>query len=139
MRWFCERLAWRTATEWLLARRRLDAVGAVLGVGEDEHTLVIGGFEKGEEQAELASLVRDVDPVFDHGGDGAGGADFDADGIVQGPGGEVGDFRRKGGGEKEGLPLLRAFPDDAFHRLEEPDVEHAVDFVEDEHFDVGEA
>ena len=113
-----------------------DAVRAVFGAGEDEGAGEIAFLQEGEQHAEFAALVGDIDAVVDGFRDGAGGADFDALGIAERPGGEVGDFRRQGGGEKEGLTVFRAASDDAFHRCEKADIEHAVDFVEDEDFDV---
>ena len=74
--------------------------------------------------------------MFHRGGDRARGADFNAHRVAQSPVGELGDLRGQGGGEKERLPVLRALGDDALHRGQESDVEHPVDFIEDENLDV---
>ena len=113
-----------------------DAVGPVLGAREDEHAVIIRGGEQSEEQAEFPAVVGDIDAVLHRVGHRAGRADLDALRIAQGPAGQIRDFRRQGGGEKEGLTVLRALGDDALHRREETDVEHAIDLVEDEDFDV---
>ena len=55
--------------------------------------------------------------------------------IVQQFAGELADVGRHGGGEEQVLPLARQFADDAADRPDEAEIEHLVDFVEDEEFD----
>ena len=71
-------------------------------------------------------------------GGGATQADFDGQGIAQNPRGEALDFRRDGGGEKEGLALGGAETNDLFDVGQKAHVEHPVHLVENEMGEVGE-
>ena len=115
-----------------------EGVGLLPGAGEEHDAVEVGFLEDGEE--EFVALVHGdrIEGVGDGGGDGAAG-DFHFDGILQAPFREGLDGRRHGGGEEEGLALAgRAEVDDLAHVGEEAHVEHAVDLVEDEGFDVTE-
>ena len=63
----------------------------------------------------------------------------DARRIAQHVRGEIGDLARHGGGEQQRLALLRELRDDRADVVDEAHVEHAVGFVEHEHFDLVEA
>ena len=65
----------------------------------------------------------------------AAGADRDFGRIVQQFAGELADVGRHGGGEEQVLPLARQFAHDAADRPDEAEIEHLVDFVENEEFD----
>ena len=115
-----------------------EEVGIGLGAGEDHDALKVGFLEQGEEEVLALEAVHRVEVVADGGGGHAGTADLDLLGILEGPSGEGRDLRGDGGGEKEGLAVFRAASDDAADIGEETHVEHAVDFIEDEDFDVAE-
>ena len=65
--------------------------------------------------------------------------DGDAGGIAQHCVGELGDFLRHRRREEQRLPLLRQHGDDLLDVVDEAHVEHAVGFVEHQHFDLVEA
>jgi len=58
--------------------------------------------------------------------------DGNLDRIIEQVAGELGDFAWHGRREKEVLALLREIADDAADRLDETEIEHLIDFVEDE-------
>ena len=66
----------------------------------------------------------------------AGGADFDPNGITQGPVCQLGDFGRQGGGKEKGLPVFGNLGNDSTHRRQESDIEHAVHLIQNEDLDV---
>jgi len=113
-----------------------NAVGPVLGTREDDDTLKVFLGEERFEEFELL-IVRDGEEgVFDGFVDGLGAADDDASGILEGEFGDLFDLGRNRGGEEQGLAALRAGFGDFFNVADKAHVEHAVDFVEDEHLDV---
>ncbi len=63
-------------------------------------------------------------------------ADLDRLRIAQDPRGEALDLRRERGGKKQRLAIGRDLLDDPAHIGEETHVEHAIDFIEDEHVHV---
>ena len=111
-------------------------IGVGLGSGEDHDAFEFGFFEEGEEEVLALETIDRVEVVADGGGGGARAADFDFEGVAEGPAGEGGDFCGDGGGEEERLAVFRATGDDAADVWHEAHVEHAVDLVEDEDFDV---
>ena len=64
--------------------------------------------------------------------------DFDGQGIPEHPGSESFDFRRDGGGKKQGLAFGGAETDDFFDVGQEAHVEHPVDLVQNEVGEMGE-
>ncbi len=116
-----------------------DLVGTVLGAAEDDRALVIDCGEQREEEVKLAAWIHHVNAMLHDGSHRAGYSDLDTHGIPEGKVGELCDFRREGGREKEGLSVLGNLRNDAAHGRQETDIEHAVDLVEDEDFDVVEA
>ena len=63
-------------------------------------------------------------------------ADLDADGVVDVVADDLADVGVEGGRVAHGLAVLGQRADDAADGGEEAHVEHAIDFVEDEHVDV---
>ena len=63
-------------------------------------------------------------------------ADFHLFGIGEEPLGHGLEFRRKGGGEEEGLAGFGESIDDAADLRKEAHIEHAIDFIEDEVLDI---
>ena len=114
-------------------------VRPVLGARKDDHALEIGRREQGDQHVEFPRGIDDIDAVLDGRNNAARGPDLNADRIAERPCRELGDFRRKRGGEEERLAGLRALGDDALHRRKKSDIEHAVHLVEHENFDVTQA
>ncbi len=112
------------------------AVGAVLGTGEDQH-LFPGAL--GDQVGEQGALVTGGDAehaLFDALDGGVRRGDLDALRIVQELAGEVGDVLGEGGREQQVLALGRQLGQDLLDVMDEAHVEHAVGFVEDEDFHV---
>ncbi len=111
-----------------------DAVGAVLGAREDEKGALL--FRQHlVEQAEFLILHDGIDAELDLIGGLGGGADLDADGLLDVVLDDLGDVGVEGRGVAHGLAGLGEGTDDAADSGEEAHVEHAVYFVEDEHVD----
>ena len=116
-----------------------DLVGSVLGAGEDQdavHVLVVA--QQFDQQGTLGAVV-DVDDAlgnFFHGGGLRG--DADADRVLQQIAGKGANFLRHGGREEQVLTLARQIRDQLADVVDEAHVEHAVGFVEDEDFRLGE-
>ncbi len=84
-------------------------------------------------------LAADRDLELRHvDGGGRGLGNFDLLGIVQEGFGDPSDFGRHGRGEEQRLPGERDQLADAFDVRDEAHVEHAVGFVDHQHFDAGE-
>lgn len=111
-------------------------IGVGLGSGEDHDAFEFGFFEESEEEVLALETIDRVEVVADGGGGGARAADFDFEGVAEGPACEGGDFCGDGGGEEERLAVFGAAGDDAADVGHEAHVEHAVDLIEDEDFDV---
>jgi hypothetical protein len=107
-----------------------DAVGAVLGSGEDEGAVHREILDEVREEGGLVAFFYPVDGFFDLGGGGFNGGDFDDGGFVHQGVGEAADFGGHGGGEEERLAFGGELGDDAADGLDEAHVEHAVGFVE---------
>ena len=69
----------------------------------------------------------------------ADGRDLDAHRILEEIGGEAGDLLRHGGREEQVLALARQHAGDLADRVDEAQIEHLVDFVEHEDFDLRQA
>ena len=111
-----------------------DAIGAVLGPREDEKGALLFG-EHLVEQAELLVLHDGVDAELDLVGGLGGGADLDANGVFDVVLDDLGDVGVEGRGVAHRLAGLWKRTDDAADGGEEAHVEHAIDFIEDEHVD----
>ena len=115
-----------------------DTVRTHFGPAEDDDALVVGFFQQAEKEFVLLIGSDGVEGVADGFRGGAPQPDFDGQGIPEHPGGESFDFRRDGGGKKQGLPFGRAETDDFFHVGKKTHVEHAVHLVQNEVGEVGE-
>jgi len=114
---------------------RGELVGFLARAGENHHRVIIGLLE--EFQKQLVALVHgDRVKSVSHAGRDRGAGDFDAGWLDEAPLGERLDRRWHGSREKQ---RLAAFPwaevDDFSDLREETHVEHAIDFVQNEHFD----
>jgi len=116
MRWFCERLACRTATAWLAGEFEAagDLVGTVLGAGEHRSRCRTGSSaSRASSSSNFWSAATGIEGVVDRLVDRAGDADTRRlRGVAQGERGDGRDLRRDGGGEEERLPLAGAAGDD---------------------------
>ena len=107
-------------------------VGPVLGAGEDQsvfHPLLL--HEMGQ-QIGLVPLVHQVDALADHLHRGGDGIYRHLNGILQQRVHQIGDLRRHGGREKEGLLPLRQPFENLAHVVDEAHVQHPVGLVQDE-------
>src|SRR5271170_5622319 len=111
-----------------------DAVGTVLGTGEDEEGALLLA-QHLVEQTQLLVLHDGVDAEFDAVGRLRGLADLDADWLVDVVADDLADVRVEGRGVAHGLASLRQCADDAADGGKEAHVEHAIDFIKDEHLD----
>ena len=112
-----------------------DAVGVALGAGEDDDGLVAALIEQGQQQVVLLEDIDRVDRVVDGVGGTQTGADVDGDRLAERPAGDAADGVGDRGREEQRLAVLRAVIDDAGDVLDEAHVQHAVDFVHDQHLD----
>ena len=111
-----------------------DAVGAVLGAREDEEGSLFLS-QHLVEQAELLVLHHGVDAKLYAVARLRGLADLDADGILDVVANDLADVRVERRRVAHGLAGLRHRADDAADGGQEAHVQHAIHFVEDEHFD----
>ena len=111
-----------------------DAVGAVLGAREDEERALFFA-EHLVEQAELLVLHDGVDAQLNLVGGLGGLADLDADGVVDVVANDLADVRVERRRVAHRLAGLGQRADDAADGGQEAHVQHAIDFVEDEHLD----
>ncbi len=111
------------------------AIGAALGAGENDRA---GERRIGEQLHQHVAFSRGVDVddgLLDPFDGGRRRRHRDLGRLVQQFAGELADVGRHGGGKEQVLPLLRQFADDAADRLDEAEIEHLIDFVENEEFD----
>ncbi|MCY1403226.1 hypothetical protein D9M71_183960 [compost metagenome] len=113
------------------------AVGAVFGAGEHQH--LFPGAEGDQMRQQNALLYRRhaEHALLDTLDGGVRRRDLDAFRVVQQLVGEVGDVFREGRREQQVLALGRQLGEDLLHVVDEAHVEHAVGFVEDQDFHVG--
>ena len=138
VRWLCALSPWIAfAPIPALRRNAWQLVGAVLGAGEDERLAGRLGVEDRRQHVALLELVGCDDDVLDALGGLGTPADIDrrvAGERAAGEGVDLGRDRRR---EEQRLPLVRQRPEDAPHVGGEPHVEHAVRFVQHQHFELG--
>jgi hypothetical protein len=98
----------------------------------------LAGFDAQQfrQQRGLADALGENDALFDALLRGRDRRHGDARRIAQHVRGEIGDLARHGGGEQQRLALLRELRDDRADVVDEAHVEHAVGFVEHQHFDL---
>ncbi len=111
------------------------AVGAVLGAGEDERALGALGDEHVDEAVALLRTVDVADGLVHRLGCGRLGGDGDADRLDEHLVRELCDLRRKRRREEQRLTLARQHAEHPAHVVDEAHVEHAVGLVEDEDLD----
>ena len=109
-----------------------DAVGTVLGAGEDEHAVHAAIGEQALEQCPLLLGADEVHALLDAVDRDLRRRDVDAHRMVENLRGELGDRRRHGGREQQRLALAPACDNDLPHVADEAHVEHAVGLVEHE-------
>ena len=110
----------------------------MLGAGEDQGAGHVVVLEQLGQQLELVGRIDMDDALVDALDGGGDGRHFDAHRIGQQAAGKAGDLLRHGGREEQVLALLRQHAGDLADGVDEAQVEHLVDFVEDEDFDLGE-
>src|SRR5580693_358903 len=112
-----------------------DAVGAVLGAGEDDNAREFGIVEQFDQQVALLRRFDKEDVMLDAVGGLRCRRHRDLNRVPQQFAGERANVRGHRRGEEQVLPLPGQFPDDTADRLDEAEVKHLVDFVEHQKFD----
>ena len=114
-----------------------NAVGSMLGAGENEHHVESPVLKQMEKETRLEMLGDLINRL----GDGVGGigtaADLNRLGLLQELTGEFFDLAGERGGEEEGLTLARQELHDLSDRGDKSHVEHPVGLVEHKELDVG--
>ena len=110
-------------------------VGAVLGAHEDQHLVPVVVVDQLDQQVALLRLVDVVDALGDQVGGGIARRHLDQLRVAQQAVGEAADLVGEGGGEEQGLLLLRHQREHFFDVVDEAHVEHAVGFVQHEDLD----
>lgn len=110
-----------------------DFVGAVLGARKHQRAFGVLTKQR-DEQGVLFVLRTQIDLLLGACGGGSRPNDFDPDRLVQVTRGELGDLPRHRRREQECLALARHLREDSIELLTKAHVEHAVGFVEDQHF-----
>ena len=114
-------------------------VGAMFGAGEHQDAIGLFGLEDLDQQRRLRGLFGEDDALLDTVDSRGLRRDGHASGIPQHRIGEPGDLLRHGGGEEQRLPRFRKHRDDLSDVVDEAHIEHAIGFVENQHFDLVEA
>src|SRR5204863_4205977 len=109
-----------------------DAVGVYVRAAENQHAVEICPLQQRHKQIEFLLCGYGINCVRNRFRRRTADADFDQLGIAQDPGGQTFDLRWERGGEEQGLAVRRNLFNDAAHVRQEPHVEHAIDFIEDE-------
>jgi hypothetical protein len=112
-----------------------DAIGAVFRATEDDAAGWYQPIDQVDQGTNLLFLGNDGDGLGDKFCGFLFGFDGDADGIREHGVGEFADFRLHGCGKHERLSGFGNLLQDSADGGEETHIEHAVGFVEDEHFD----
>ncbi|KAF5049970.1 hypothetical protein DSECCO2_434260 [anaerobic digester metagenome] len=120
----------------LLVQLPGQALGAVLGPGEDEHAVVVLRTEIGFEQGHLLGRLDGVDAVADLFRRGRVGH-LHHGGLHQDLVGDLADLGGHGGGKQQILALGRQLGHDAAQIGQEAHVEHAVGLVQNQCVHVG--
>ena len=111
-----------------------EAVGDLLGTHEYQHPLPVATADHvGEHLA--AAFPVDLDDALGHLiGGGIAGIHLDQGGVIEQIICQRLDVIREGGGEEQGLPLVRQRLHDAANVGDEAHVEHSVRFIQHQHF-----
>ena len=109
-----------------------DAVGAVLGAGEDQRALDRLVLQQVGEQRVFVAGLDEKDALVDTLDGGRLRRHFDADRVFEDAVGEPLDFARHGRREEQRLPLFRQSRDDALHVVDEAHIEHSISLIEHE-------
>src|SRR5256885_13587353 len=109
-----------------------DAVGVYFRAAENQHAIEICPLEQRHKQIEFLLCSHGIDCMRNRFRRRTADTDFDQNWIAQNPGGQAFDLRWQRGREKQSLAVPRNLFNDAAHVWQEPHVEHAIDFIEDE-------
>ncbi len=112
------------------------AVGAVLGAGEDQHVLDLVAPQQLEQQPGLELFPHRVDRLGDGRGRQRPALDVDRRRVPQHLLRQLDDRRRQGGREQHGLAVARQRREHPPHVGQEAHVEHAVGLVEHQHLEI---
>ena len=116
----------------LLGEEAHQLVGAVLRPGEDQRVVDLAAAEQFEQQPRLQVLRHRVDGLGDTDGRRRLALEVDRRRVLQHLVGQLRNRGRHGRAEEQRLATRREVPEDAADVRQEPHVEHAVRFVEDE-------
>ena len=111
-------------------------VGTVLGAAEYQRLIPVLRLDKVLEQFGLATLVDDVKILFDEFGRRIHRSDADLHGVVQQAAGEPLNLWREGRREHQVLTLLWQLAENLLDVIDEPHVQHAVRFIENQCVDL---
>ena len=112
------------------------AVGAVLGAGENQHLLPVVGAHQVREQRRLALFVHAHHFLCNGFGRRVSSRHLDRHRVIQQLVGQVFDLIREGRGKQQVLALLWQQGQHLLDIVDKAHVEHAVGLVEDQHFHV---
>ncbi len=118
----------------LLFKLAGDLIGAVLGTGEDQGTMAVGVADDLIQQRLLVAVFDEVNLLFDALDRGGRRRNADRHRIVQQAVGQARNVVGHSGRKEQRLPFGGQMRNDALEIGEEAHIEHAVGFVEDEHF-----
>ena len=107
-----------------------EAVGAVLGLAEDEDLLPVVRLDQVREQVALALGIDEVRPLRDRFGRRVAARHLDRERVVQELRRKPADLVGERGREEQRLPLARQQVEDALDVGDEAHVQHAVGFVQ---------
>ena len=111
-------------------------VGAMLGTGEDEGSAHVTAVEEEFQQGWLVLAFNEIDVLGDRLSGGRLWCGFDLRRIVKHGICKASNLGRDRGREEEGLAFLGDEADHPTDVVDEPHIEHAIGFVEDQHFDL---
>ena len=112
------------------------AVGAVLGAGEHQHLLPVVRTDQVGQQRRLALAIHAVNHLRNALGSGVARRNLDTHRIVQQVVGQRLDLVGVSRGEQQVLTLFGQQREDLFDVVDKAHVEHAVGFIEHQHFNI---
>ena len=128
----------RGALDAVLVQHLGHAVGAMLGAGEDDHSVEAVLLDEVHEELCLLLTAHRVDALLDELDRRVGGRHFDAHRVMKGRAHDAHDVRGHRGREEQVLPLGGDGLDDLADLRPEAHVEHPIGLVQDEDLDVAE-